>query len=40
MIDVYGWVIEENGDPGMGAKFTITIPRININGKENFRIAS
>jgi signal transduction histidine kinase len=38
MIDVYGWVIEENGEPGMGAKFTITIPKSNPNRKENFRI--
>jgi PAS domain S-box-containing protein len=38
MIEVYGWVIEENGEPGIGAKFTITIPKINQNGKENFRI--
>jgi signal transduction histidine kinase len=38
MIDVYGWAIEENGEPGIGAKFTITIPRINKNGKENFQI--
>jgi PAS domain S-box-containing protein len=36
MIDVYGWTIEENGEPGIGAKFTITIPMINPNGKMNF----
>jgi len=38
MIDVYGWAIQENGIPGTGAKFTITIPKINQNGKENFQI--
>ena len=26
MIEVYGWSIQENGQPGKGAKFTITIP--------------
>jgi len=35
MIDVYGWKIEENGEPGKGAKFVITIPKLNKNGKEN-----
>ena len=38
MIDVYGWTIEENGESGIGAKFTITIPMINPNGKMNFQI--
>ena len=39
MMDVYSWAIEENGTPGEGAKFTITIPKINPNGKDNFQIA-
>jgi signal transduction histidine kinase len=39
LIEVYGWVIQENGEPSIGAKFTITIPKINQKGKENFRIA-
>jgi signal transduction histidine kinase len=39
MIEVYGWTIQENGEPDKGAKFTITIPKINQKGKENFRIA-
>ena len=39
MMDVYGWKIEEKGEPGIGAKFTITIPKINQNGKENYQIA-
>ena len=38
MMDVYGWKIKENGESGTGAKFTITIPKINKNGKENFQI--
>jgi PAS domain S-box-containing protein len=39
MIDVYGWAIIEEGEPGKGAKFTITIPKLNKNGKENYQIA-
>ena len=39
MIDVYGWKIEENGIPGEGAKFIITIPKSNGKGKENYKIA-
>ncbi len=38
MIEVYGWAIQEAGEPNNGAKFIITIPRINKNGKENFQI--
>ena len=38
MMEVYGWVIQENGEPDQGAKFTITIPRINQKGKENLEV--
>jgi signal transduction histidine kinase len=38
MMDVYGWKIEENGTSGEGAKFTITIPKLDKNGKENYQI--
>ena len=38
MIDVYGWEIEENGEPGKGAKFIITIPKLNKNREENYQI--
>jgi PAS domain S-box-containing protein len=38
MMDVYGWEIEENGEPGKGAKFIITIPKLNKSGKENYQI--
>jgi signal transduction histidine kinase len=38
MMDVYGWKIEENGEPGKGVKFTITIPKNNSNGKENYQL--
>jgi PAS domain S-box-containing protein len=38
MMDVYGWKIEENGESGKGAKFTLTIPKLNKHEKENYRI--
>ena len=38
MMDIYGWEIEENGEPNKGAKFTITIPKANADGKENYLI--
>ena len=38
MIEVYGWEIIENGLPGEGVKFTITIPKLNKSGKENYQI--
>ena len=38
MVDVYGWQIQEVGEPEKGAKFVLTIPRINQNGKENYQI--
>ena len=39
MMEVYGWIIEETGEPDKGAQFTITIPRTDQKGKENCRIA-
>jgi PAS domain S-box-containing protein len=38
MMDVYGWEIEEIGEPGKGAKFAITVPKLNKNGEENYQI--
>ena len=38
MMDVYGWQIQENGIPGEGAKFIISIPKLNKSGKENYQI--
>jgi two-component system sensor histidine kinase/response regulator len=37
MMEVYGWTIQETGEPGRGAQFTITIPRTNEKGKENYQ---
>ena len=36
---VYGWQIQETGEPSKGEKFTITIPKFNKDGKENFQTA-
>jgi PAS domain S-box-containing protein len=30
MMDIYGWTIEEEGEPGKGAKFVISIPKTHI----------
>jgi hypothetical protein len=38
MIEVYGWTIQETGEPGKGARFTMTIPKVGHNGKENYQI--
>jgi signal transduction histidine kinase len=38
MMEVYGWTIQETGEPGKGAQFIITIPKTNSSGKENYRI--
>jgi PAS domain S-box-containing protein len=38
MMDVYGWTITEEGEAGKGAKFVITISKLNKNGKENYQI--
>ena len=40
MMDVYGWAIQELGEPEKGAKFVITIPAINPNKHENYRIVA
>jgi PAS domain S-box-containing protein len=38
MIDVYGWSIKENGVPEIGAKFEITIPKLNKAQQINYHI--
>lgn len=38
MMEVYGWTIQETGEPDKGAQFTITIPRQNQNGKQNYQV--
>jgi PAS domain S-box-containing protein len=38
MCEVYGWTIQEKGQPGKGAKFTITIPKKGKSKKDNYKI--
>jgi PAS domain S-box-containing protein len=38
MMEVYGWIIEETGEPGKGARFVMTIPKTNSSDKENYRV--
>jgi len=38
MMDVYGWTIQETGEPEKGAKFVITVPKGKKNTKESFQI--
>jgi two-component system, sensor histidine kinase and response regulator len=37
MMEVYGWTLQETSEPGRGAQFTITIPKTNEKGKENYQ---
>jgi PAS domain S-box-containing protein len=39
-IEVYGWSIQETGEPGKGAQFNITIPAKNNDNNENYHILS
>ena len=39
IMEVYGWSIQETGEPSKGVRFVITIPKTNLNRKENYRIA-
>jgi PAS domain S-box-containing protein len=38
MMEAYGWTIQETGEPSKGARFVMTIPETNSNGKENCRV--
>jgi PAS domain S-box-containing protein len=38
MVEFYGWTIQETGITGKGARFTITIPKKNQNGNENYQL--
>jgi signal transduction histidine kinase len=38
IIEVYEWTIQETGEPNKGVQFTITIPKVNQKGKENYQI--
>jgi len=38
-MEIYGWTIQETGEPGKGARFVIEIPKHNKEGKELYRIS-
>jgi signal transduction histidine kinase len=38
MMEAYGWGIQETGSPGKGTQFVIAIPKLNKQGKENYRV--
>jgi K+-sensing histidine kinase KdpD len=40
IMKVYGWTIKETGKSRQGAKFAITIPKTNRNGRINYRLTS
>jgi PAS domain S-box-containing protein len=39
MSEVYGWTIRETGKHGKNVEFIITIPKMNRNGKRNYRFS-
>jgi PAS domain S-box-containing protein len=38
MCEIYGWAIQETGKQDKGAQFTITIPKMNENGKTAYQL--
>ena len=40
MVEAYGWTIQENGVPGEGARFQITIPIANLAGQEQVNLVT
>ena len=38
IVEVYGWTIQETGEPNKGVQFAITIPKVNQKKKENYQI--
>jgi len=38
MVETYGWTIEETGTSGKGAEFTINIPKIRPDGRQNYKL--
>jgi PAS domain S-box-containing protein len=39
LMEVYGWTIQETGEPGTGVRFIMTLPKTNENGKTNYRLS-
>jgi PAS domain S-box-containing protein len=40
LTEVYGWTIQETGEPGKGAQFTITIPEKNQDNEKSYQLLS
>ena len=40
LTEVYGWTIQETGEPRKGAQFTITIPKKNQDNEESYQLLS
>jgi PAS domain S-box-containing protein len=38
MVEVYGWTIKETGEPGKGALFVVTIPKMNEKGRISYKL--
>jgi PAS domain S-box-containing protein len=38
MIEIYGWTIQETGEPGKGVRFVMKIPRLNKDGRELYHL--
>lgn len=36
--EVYGWTVQETGKQGKGARFTVTVPKMNKSGRTNYRL--
>jgi signal transduction histidine kinase len=40
MVDIYGWSINEIGEPEQGVRFVITIPATNASGNRCFKLGT
>jgi len=38
MMEIYGWTIQETGEPGKGARFVMEVPKYNKEGRELYRL--
>ncbi|MCS7119784.1 MAG: PAS domain S-box protein [Nitrososphaerota archaeon] len=38
LCEIYGWKIDETGEYGKGAKFTLTIPKTNVEGEQLYKL--
>jgi PAS domain S-box-containing protein len=38
-VEVYGWTVSEEGEPGKGVRFVMALPRMGRNGKADYRFS-